>query len=418
MCEILQLQQSPRHAGRGMAICAEHEHEHEHEHGGSLIAYWRLLGRFLGGALPQSAAEVPVWALAVPHRMWNEVCRYDGATFGDRYGGGLGRAARPLYLAFLVLWPFIAVWRALRRGREAGRYLRHALARPDLAMLNPWADFTESEVRWGRPDQALGMLYAVEFSRARSEFLWLDDKRRFLEAAAREGFPLPRGFTPAEAAARGGAFIVKDPEDDLGYGVRAMDAEEIRALGAGAEGLIIQERLKNHAALLAALPDDAPLCSFRVITTLDPETREPRVSRCAIRMGRAGVPVDNTQQGGIWSRLDPDTGAICDGVTKKTFGLRRKGAPVRETVHPDTGRSFVGLRIPWWDEGRRLALEAHRKLSPQALSMGWDLALAEGAPCFLEVNVWTASYDYDPPDDAFTPACALILRRLGELFTA
>ena len=45
----------------------------------------------------------------------------------------------------------------------------------------------------------------------------------------------------------------------------------------------------DPTAWRGALPESAPLCSFRVITTLDPETRAPRVSRCAIRIGRAGA---------------------------------------------------------------------------------------------------------------------------------
>ncbi|MFN7131784.1 MAG: sugar-transfer associated ATP-grasp domain-containing protein [Myxococcales bacterium] len=86
---------------------------------------------------------------------------------------------------------------------------------------------------------------------------------------------------------------------------------------------------------------------------------------------------------------------------------------MREPNHPDTGRPFAGIRVPWWDEGRRLALEAHRRLAPDALTLGWDVGLAAEAPVFLEVNVWTASYDYDPPDDAYAHDCALMLARLS-----
>ncbi len=82
--------------------------------------------------------------------------------------------------------------------------------------------------------------------------------------------------------------------------------------------------------------------------------------------------------------------------------------PVRFRAHPDTKRSFAGLTVPRFEAGKRMALDAHAKLAPEAVSLGWDVALAEEEPVFLEVNVWTTCYDYDPPDDALGPACALI----------
>ena len=112
-------------------------------------------------------------------------------------------------------------------------------------------------------------------------------------------------------------------------------------------------------------------------------------------------------------RVDLATGAILPGVTKKTFGAYTAGEPVRFDRHPDTKRRFADLVVPWFTEGRALALKAHTLLAPEALSLGWDVALAEGAPVLLEVNVWTTCYDYDPPDDALTPACALVANALA-----
>ncbi len=387
----------------------------------SAAAYLRLLVRFaLFGRRPARCEELPIWALAVPFRMWKRPCRYDGRTFEAFYTSGASRLTRTLlplrflYLLFLLLWPTIALARSVRHGSRWREQYRAALRRPDLYMFHPAASYTEAELAWGRPDFELGMLYAVEFDRLRSPFFELDDKRAFADACRRAGFPTPPELTPQEAVRRGGTFIAKDPRGDLGFGVLAVDAAELKETEA--HEVIVQERLFNHPQLLKVFPADAPLSTLRVLTTLDPETREPKVSRCAIRIGRAGMDVDNTAQGGIWARIDPRSGEIQPGVTKKTFGVRRSdGTPVREGRHPDTGKSFAGLKVPWWDEGREMALEAHRTLAPDALTLGWDVGLAKERPVFLEVNVWTASYDYDPPDDAFTPACGLILARLEAL---
>ena len=39
---------------------------------------------------------------------------------------------------------------------------------------------------------------------------------------------------------------MKDPQRDLGFGVTALTAEEIREAGDEARDVIIQERLRNH----------------------------------------------------------------------------------------------------------------------------------------------------------------------------
>jgi hypothetical protein len=385
----------------------------------SVLKYWHRVWCFaLRRELPEAPADVPLWALTVPYLLWDEVVRYDGRTFEDlqlpHVVPWLRRVLpfRVLYLAFVFLWPLVACFRALRRGRRGRAYWQHALTYPELALFHPWSDYTSREVQWSRPDFSLAMYHAWCYHRAPADYFFLDDKRHFLEVCRREGLPHPPTFTLEEAIARGGTYIVKDPQRDLGFGVVLLTAEELREAGDEAYGVILQDRLRNHPTLLRALPESAPLCSLRVITTLDVETRKPRVSRCAIRIGRAGAVADNTAQGGIWAQVDRETGAILPGVTKKTFGTWRGGEAVRFHAHPDTRRPFVGLTVPWFEEGKRMALEAHARLAPEAVSLGWDIALAVEGPVFLEVNVWTTCYDYDPPDDARTPACTLVVEGL------
>jgi hypothetical protein len=391
-----------------------------HDTRADAITYWKRVIRFaLRGELPTRPVEVPTWALSLPYRLWDKVIRYDGRTFEDLQAGRLSAAMRrvlplrALYLLFLFAWPLVAFVRSLKRGRGALRYWRLCLGYPELSVLHPDADYNDREAKWSRPDFSLGMYYAWRWHRSAPNSLRIDDKRHFLVECEKHGIPTPPTYTAAQAVARGGTFIVKDPQRDLGAGVAALTADEIRALGDEADELIIQMKLHNHAELLKVLPDDAPLSSFRVITTLDPKTREPHVSRCAIRIGRAGVDADNTARGGIWAQVDRRTGKILAGVTKASFGRSERGVPVRFETHPDTGKSFVGMRVPWFDEGRLLALVAHRRLGLDLISLGWDVAISASGPILLEVNVWTTCYDYDPPDDAFTPACKLIVKELA-----
>lgn len=381
--------------------------------------WWRCVARFaLRGERPRDVDEVTAWALCVPYALWDRTARVDGRTFADLHAGS-GRGPlrrllplRALYLAFLALWPLVALARAARRGRGARAHWRLAMRRPEIAILYPWAELPAREVAWSRPDYALAMLHGWRYAHGRGAYCALDDKLRFLDACRREGLPIPPTLSLTDAVARGGTYIVKLPTADLGYGVSRLDAEELREIPDDGT-LIVQAPLRNHPDLRALFSDEAPLSSFRVLTLRDPDTGAIRVGRCAIRIGRAGSVVDNTQQGGIWAQVDV-AGHILPGVTKKTFGRTHHGEPLRHDAHPDTKRVFAGAEVPWFEDCQRMALDAHRRLAPDAISLGWDLALAESGPVFLEVNVWATCYDHDPPDDLFTPSCRAILRALDD----
>lgn len=375
------------------------------------FGWWRGVARFaLRGERPRELDDVPLWALCVPYALWNRPARVDGRTFADLHARRAQSPMRGLYLAFLLLWPLVASVRALRRGRGARGYWRMAMRRPEIAVLSPHATLPPREVEWSRPDYALAMLHGWRWAHGRADYCALDDKLRFLDACRDAGLPIPPTRTLAEAVARGGSYFVKLPTADLGYGVSRLTAEELREIPDDGT-LVIQDPLRNHPELRALFGDDAPLSSFRVLTLRDPDTGEIRVGRCAIRIGRAGSLVDNTQQGGIWAQVD-DAGRILPGVTKKTWGTMHHGEPLRHDAHPDTRRVFAGATVPWFDRCREMALDAHRRLAPDAISLGWDLALAEDGPVFLEVNVWATCYDHDPPSDLFTPSCRAILRAL------
>ncbi|MFO0667696.1 MAG: sugar-transfer associated ATP-grasp domain-containing protein [Polyangiaceae bacterium] len=379
-----------------------------------IFAWWLGVVRFaLLGKAPRAAREVPLWALSVPLRLWNKPVRHDGRTFADLHTlrmSKLSRALLPvrfLYLVYLFAWPLVVLTASIFRGR---RYLRHAMKRPEMLAQYPKSDFEDRDIDWSRADYALAMYYGYRFHHRHRElgkdtFFDLDDKKAFLEACAKHGLPTPPTLAAKEAIAKGGKYIIKLPKSDLGFGVDEATAEELEA-DENPDRFVIQERLRNHGSLRQVFSNDAPLSSFRVLTLRTPEG--PRVLRCAIRIGRAGSIVDNTQQGGIWAQVDSETGKILPGVTKKTYGKRQGGIPIRHGEHPDTKQSFVGLQIPYFEQCKELALRAQRELAPDAPSLGWDLALAESGPVFLEVNVWATCYDHDPPNDGFTPVCEAI----------
>lgn len=383
---------------------------------GPFAWWWRIVRFALLRRLPEAPEEVVPWALCVPFVIWSSPKRPDGRSFRDSYTAHLPAPARALlparllYLGFLLLWPLVAACRFLP-DRQA---LRLAMLRPDLAMLSSHPVPGEREAAWIRPDYAIGMFYAWEYARHRPAHHRLDDKRSFVEACRAADLPVPRSVRATAAVAEGGEWIVKQPLADRGVGVFLLAAAALAAR-ADAGDLLVQERLGNHPDLARLLPPDAPLSTLRVITTLDRPGGAPRVTRVALRVGRAGRLTDNAAGGGLWAAVDPATGRAGSALRRATFLVRHEGVPVRDLVHPDTGRAFAALTVPGLVEAQDLALRAHAQLAPEAITLGWDVAPTARGPLLLEVNFWAASYDDPPADDAFGPMCRLVAARIAAL---
>lgn len=96
-----------------------------------------------------------------------------------------------------------------------------------------------------------------------------------------------------------------------------------------------------------------------------------------MRMGRKGSVVDNAGAGGIFVRIDEETGKITsDGYTEH-------GAIYDH--HPDSHVKFKGFQIPLWDELKTLAIQCHKEL-PEHKYIGWDFALTDNGWVLLEGN--------------------------------
>lgn len=96
-----------------------------------------------------------------------------------------------------------------------------------------------------------------------------------------------------------------------------------------------------------------------------------------MRMGRKGSVVDNAGAGGIFVRIDEQSGQIIsDGHTEH-------GEVFVE--HPDSHVIFKGFQIPRWEELRELAVKCHKEI-PEHKYVGWDFALAKSGWVMLEGN--------------------------------
>ena len=55
--------------------------------------------------------------------------------------------------------------------------------------------------------------------------------------------------------------------------------------------------------------------------------------------------------------------------------------------HPDTHIVFKDFEIPYYRDAERMAVELHKRLY-RSHSVGWDIAITEDGPMFIEGNGW------------------------------
>jgi hypothetical protein len=136
---------------------------------------------------------------------------------------------------------------------------------------------------------------------------------------------------------------------------------------------IVQEGLVQHPSISAIYPHS--INTFRVITEC--VNGESRVLYALLRMGRGGKQVDNASSGGVYTKLDPETGTLGD------FAYSNNRAVFK--AHPDTGFVFEDTKMENWPEVKRFALEVATKFR-EIKYIGWDIGLSPEGPTIIEIN--------------------------------
>ena len=114
---------------------------------------------------------------------------------------------------------------------------------------------------------------------------------------------------------------------------------------------------------------------MRILTDL--VDGEVHVAYISVKMGRGDGYCDNSGQGGVLCRVDPETGKIISPATDDYFNVFDK--------HPDTGIPLVGYQLPMVPEAIALAKEAAHEI-PQVAHVGWDMAITPTGPAIIEGN--------------------------------
>ena len=167
-------------------------------------------------------------------------------------------------------------------------------------------------------------------------------------------------------------------------------------------GYLLEERVEDHPFCREINPYTASV--MRIVTFCRPDG-DIEIDFAIIRFGRKGSQASNWDAGGLNVSIDIDTGALGRGVVKPKHGGGW------HHVHPDSGVSFVGRRLPMWSEVLEVCRRAARA-SPGLRSMGWDVILTQTGPCIIEGNAdWALPVVQVHSQGYVTPK---IRRRLSE----
>ena len=164
-------------------------------------------------------------------------------------------------------------------------------------------------------------------------------------------------------------FIVKPLAESRGAGIRMINVNTIDEIATlhnelSAGNFIAEELIVACKEILEFNPDS--LNTVRVVTFCNGD--KFHVIGSFFRMGRKGSHIDNAHAGGVFGRIDVETGIITtEGTT--TFGDRF-------ILHPTSKKQIIGFQIPEWPKIVATCREASRSI-PEAKIVGWDIAVRQ-----------------------------------------
>lgn len=176
------------------------------------------------------------------------------------------------------------------------------------------------------------------------------------------------------------AIIIKPLDANCGKGVEKIilkDHPDLKKLyehiletgSALAEEFIVQ-----HSEMSRMYPE--AVNTIRVVSVLDKDG-EAHIIYAAVRLGNGGRIVDNINAGGLSAPVDVETGILTNVAFDKDFHYYDE--------HPYTGVKIVGFAIPHWNRAAELVCSAAKRI-PDLRYVGWDVAITENGPVFVEAN--------------------------------
>ena len=174
------------------------------------------------------------------------------------------------------------------------------------------------------------------------------------------------------------ALIGKPLEGSSGQGIIKYTSDDWKDMEAFRKTLlkdqigILEEVVIQHPDMARLCPTSVNTC--RIATLLG--DKQQGIVYAFLRIGNGKV-MDNVDCGGMAARIDLESGMLL------TVGADKAGN--RYEKHPMTGTDIVGFKIPYWEEAKKMCMDAAQKI-PQMRFIAWDVAITENGPTFIEGN--------------------------------
>ena len=183
-------------------------------------------------------------------------------------------------------------------------------------------------------------------------------------------------------------LFAKPSDGMMGKGVFRLQTKDSKAYFDGIEhdiddliniilsaDYLLQETITQHEKM--SLLCSSSVNTIRLQTVMDKDGHVIPFG-AMVRIGREGSSVDNWAKGGIIVGIN-DNGRL------KEIGLLKPQYGTTTNKHPDTHLVFKDYEIPYFQEAVNKAIELH-KILYRSHSIGWDIAITENGPLFIEGN--------------------------------
>ncbi len=181
--------------------------------------------------------------------------------------------------------------------------------------------------------------------------------------------------------------MAKVPDSEGGAGIEKIvrdgneSAGELRDRLSSSRQFLLEEFVVQHPDM--ALLNATSVNTLRIVTFV--RDGVVHVLARVLKMG-AGGDIDNFSAGGMYTMLDPDGVALYAAFDRHD---------AMHTVHPLSGTSIVGFRVPRFSEVIELVSKAALELTDVPY-VGWDVAIAPNGPLIIEANYNTGVFQAKP----------------------
>lgn len=149
---------------------------------------------------------------------------------------------------------------------------------------------------------------------------------------------------------------------------------ELRA-GHRGGGFLFQAMIRQHPELTSIC--GPTVGTLRLVTLV--HRQEVRIIAAVWKVPRPGMVADNLWRGNLAAAVDVASGRLGPALA------RPEASTPRLTHHPDTGAAIAGVTLPHWPATLQKLRRAAGLLHMLPL-VGWDIALDEAGPVFVEAN--------------------------------